>query len=191
MTHKDLDERRAYGRKWQAKRREGLANERWARREIRVRNRTTPPPTECAWVAGFFEGEGTVTITKAGKTRRCRPLVSLSSTDISAIDYLHERWPGNRRSFLPKSESGNVRMAHTWNLNSCERIECFLLDILPHIKTERVRQKIDVVLEDIRDRGLFQQQEDSIRRTDERRKIIRQMNAKGLESNIPLLQAPK
>lgn len=108
-----------------------------------------------------------------------RPLVTLSSTDRQCVDFFDDRWPGNRRTFLPK---GNARVAYTWNLNSGERIEIFLLDILPHIRTERVRQKITVVLDDIRDRGLYQQQPEIRGRSEQRRLLMRQLNAKGIES---------
>ena len=61
----------------------------------------------------------------------------------------------------------------------------FLLDILPQIRTQRVREKIEIVLTDIEDRGLYQQQPESRLRSEQRRLAIRKLNAKGKDSVMP------
>lgn len=155
---------------------------RWSDRERRLLVRSKFSDIELAWAAGHFEGEGTVTLTRGGRIMHVRPQVSLSSTDKSVQKFFHDRWPGSIRSFLPRSWSGNVRIAHTWVLGSGERIQGFLMDILPFIRTERVRQKIVVVLDDIRDRGLYQQQPDTRDRSRQRLALMRQLNAKGRDT---------
>lgn len=179
MPHLDPEKAKAYGREFQRKKRLRLAEERWRERAERLASRPPISPVDAAWAAGHFEGEGTVTLVRGGRVMHVRPLVSLSSTDKAAVDFFHDRWPGNRRSFVPKSVNGNNRMAHTWVLNSGERIQGFLLDILPQIRTERVRNKIRVVLEDIEDRGLYQQQPEAKIRSGQRREVMQRLNAKG------------
>lgn len=169
-------------RTWQAVRRMEKASERWAQRQARIDARPVIPPMDRAWAAGHFEGEGTVTLTKAGRIMHVRPLVSLASTDRSCRDFFNDRWPGNCCSRSPRSE--REREAFIWALNSGERIQIFLLDILPFIKTNRVRQKIEVLLDDIRDRGLYQQQIEIRGRSEQRRILMRQLNAKGAETLI-------
>jgi len=182
MPHKDREARKTYARLRARKLRAQCAMTRWAAREHRIAIRQPPPINELAWAAGCFEGEGTVTLTRAGRIMHVRPLVSLSSTDMQIVEFFNSRWPGNCRSFMPKSVSGNVRMAHTWNLNSGERIQCFLGDILPYVQTVRVRDKIAIVLEDIKDRGLYQQQPEVRARSAHRRSLIAALNAKGRAS---------
>jgi hypothetical protein len=104
---------------------------------------------------------------------------------MASVIFFNERWHGNTRSFMPKSATGNVRMAHTWSIGSGERIQMFLLDILPQIRTQRVREKIEIVLTDIEDRGLYQQQPESRLRSEQRRLAIRKLNAKGKDSVMP------
>jgi hypothetical protein len=185
MPRKTLDGRRKYAREYQKRRRALLATARWEARCARIESRKHVSDIDCAWAAGHFEGEGTVTLTRAGRIMYVRPQVSLSSTDVVNVEFFHERWPGYRRSFTPKRATGNVQVAHVWNLNSGERIQAFLLDILPQIRTARVRAKIEIVLADIKDRGLYQQQPEIRARSEHRRLAIRRLNAKGRAVLMP------
>ncbi len=179
MPHKDPAERKLYARDLARRLRKRRAIARMAARNARVKNRPKIRRADCIWAAGHFEGEGTVTLTKGGRIMNVRPCVTLSSTDRECTAFFQDRWPGHWRSFIPRSVTGNVRRAYTWTLSSGERIEIFLADILPHVRTQRVREKIEIVLADIRDRGLYQQQPESKVRSEERRKLIRSLNAKG------------
>lgn len=175
---------------WQERKRLEGATNRWNARNERLSARPKIADLDCAWAAGHFEGEGTVTITKGGRIMHVRPLVSLASTDRSCRDFFHDRWPGNCRSRLPRTD--REREAFIWTLNSGERIQGFLLDIFQFIRTDRVKHKIVVVLDDIQDRGLYQQQIEVRNRSDQRRRLIRAMNAKGsetlvVEGNVRLL----
>jgi hypothetical protein len=166
-------------------------------RDDRIANRPKISDLDCAWAAGHFEGEGTVTLTKGGRIMHVRPLIALASTDQSCRDFFHDRWPGNCRIVEPRTPTS--RMAFVWNLSSGERIQSFLFDVLPFIRTDRVRQKIEVVLNDIQDRGLYQQQPEVKSRSEQRRLLIRKLNAKGPDACIvigdirlflPIGQAP-
>lgn len=162
---------------WTERKRLQRAIDRWTERCVRIDARPKIPALDCAWAAGHFEGEGTVSLTKGGRIMHVRPLISLASTDKSCRDFFDNRWPGNCRTVSSRTEQS--REAFVWNLNSGERIQIFLLDILPFVRTDRVRQKITVVLDDIMDRGLYQQQPEIRDRSQQRRLLIRQLNAKG------------
>jgi hypothetical protein len=99
-----------------------------------------------SWAAGFFEGEGTVTITRSGRRGYTRPLVCLTSTDREVIDLFQARWPGVVRTYQPK---GNARIAHVWTLNVRPTIRAFLVELLPHLRTQRVQAKARLVIEDV------------------------------------------
>src|SRR5690242_14193138 len=66
------------------------------RRAVRMATRRTarPPDIELAWAAGMFEGEGTVTISAAGRHGYTRPVVTLANTDRQVVDFFQARWPG-------------------------------------------------------------------------------------------------
>jgi hypothetical protein len=99
-----------------------------------------------SWIAGVFEGEGTITITMAGKKGYTRPAVMLTSTDESMVAPFQKRWPGCIRRFTPP---GNSKPAVTWALSSRPSISRFLFDMHPFFKTERVRRKSELVQVDI------------------------------------------
>ncbi len=184
MPHQDLKKRRLYARDLSRRLRLRKAEKRWNDRAQRLINRTKPSIHICIWAAGHFEGEGTVTLTRGGRVMWVRPLVTLTSTDPEVIDFFCAYWPCARKIRYPQSKTGNVRPGHVWSLNSGERIQAFLTDILPHVVTKRVRDKIAIVLEDIQDRGLYQQQPESHLRSEQRRLSIRKLNAKGLDATV-------
>ena len=91
---------------------------------------------ECAWAAGFFDGEGSVSFAKvAGKHRYL--LVSVSCNARSGLERLH-RWWGGRLYFE------NSRRCNRWILRS-RQAEAFLRDIRPHISLKG--EVIDVAME--------------------------------------------
>lgn len=58
------------------------------------------------------------------------------------------------------------------------------MDMLPFIRTDRVKNKIIVLLDDIRDRGLYQQQSEIRGRSEQRRLLIRKLNSKGPDAFV-------
>lgn len=142
-----------------------------------------------SWAAGTFESEGTVTITRSGRRGYTRPLVMLTSTDLDMIGVFQKRWPGYIKRYQPK---GNARIAHTWTLNVRPSIARFLWDISPFLKTDRVRQKADLVLADIGARVQGAKGEDYLAECHERREAIRVLNKRGGRdrSMTPLLPPP-
>lgn len=129
-----------------------------------------------SWAAGTFESEGTVTITRCGRRGYTRPMVMLTSTDPEMINTFHDRWPGCVKQYRPK---GNARLAHTWALNVRPSIARFLWDIMPFLKTERVRRKAQLVLDDIGARVQGAKGADYLRECHDRREAIRALNKRG------------
>lgn len=100
--------------------------------------------TECIWAAGLFEGEGTVTLSSAGRRGYTRLAVIVASTDPEIIKFFHDRWPGVVRSFRPRS-TARARQAFEWRLSGPRAAE-FLCDIREYVRTGRVMAKIDLGL---------------------------------------------
>lgn len=103
------------------------------------------------WLAGHFEGEGTITIVRSRAKRYVytRAVVCLTSTDAQVPPFFHERWGGSLSWKQPK---GNARPALLWRIDTIPLVEGFLTEITPHLQTERVRQKAALVLLDVRER---------------------------------------
>lgn len=137
---------------------------------------TDVPAADWAWAAGMFEGEGTVTITRSGRRGYTRPLVVLTSTDRSVIDFFNERWPGCVKTYQPR---GNARVAHVWTLNVRPAIRDFLLHLLPHLRTERVRTKALLVIEDVDARAQGARSPEYLTRCHERRERVAELNRRG------------
>jgi hypothetical protein len=105
---------------------------------------------ELAWAAGLFEGEGTVSVLKNKKHGYTRPLATVTSTDAEVTAFFHERWPGTLRQIQPKSP--RARPATVWQLYSSVQVAAFIEQILPFIRTSRVREKMELVLMDANSR---------------------------------------
>jgi hypothetical protein len=100
--------------------------------------------SDLEWIAGHFEGEGTVTILNGGRLGNFKPAVSLASTDKEVIDILNSRWPAYIVG--PRRPTDNSRQVWTWRITGALRVHYFLMSIQPHIRTNRVRSKVSVVL---------------------------------------------
>ncbi len=161
-------QRKAYA----AKRRERLK----ARRR-RIAGRRRPPRVDCIWAAGHFEGEGTVSIVSNGARPFGRPVASLCSTDFSMVDVFQTHWPGHVQRVTHRS--GRARDLYVWRINTLDGIECFLLDIKPFLKSERVRVKAALLLQDVRERAELLRTPQVQQRMRERHMKMRSLNKRG------------
>ena len=130
-----------------------------------------------AWFAGLFEGEGTITITRSGRRGYTRPLVQLMMTDFDVVEMFAARWPGGVLwTMQPK---GNARLALGWRLQSRPGIRHFLADLGPEFRTERVRIKAALLLEDIDARVQGIKDPAYLVACNERREKMRALNKRG------------
>jgi hypothetical protein len=118
-----------------------------ARRELRLQE-WTPEVSEMdlAWAAGIFEGEGTVTLNSMGSKPYTRLVACLTSTDKEIALFFSERWAG-KLYLVDMVKRGMLNAKDAW----CWRQECakgaiFLAQILPFVRTRRVREKIALAL---------------------------------------------
>lgn len=183
------DEEREHVRAGQRRRHIKYAAEKRLKRTMdrvaRVEARPKIGSLDCAWAAGLFEGEGTVTLS-ANKAMRVRPSISVPNTDREVVEFFHRRWGGSIRNHQP---SGNARLVHVWGLSSGEPIECFIRDMLPFIRTRRVRDKMEIVLQDVVDRFANVQRGKVYERSLDRMATIRELNRRGKPMR-PLLMPP-
>ena len=90
---------------------------------------------ELAWAAGFFEGEGSVRISKASYRNYGALIVSVTNTDLSTIEFLHDRWGGS----VHAAASIPPRRAY-WRWTCASWLGAiFLEQILPYMRTNKYR----------------------------------------------------
>jgi len=137
-------------------------------------------PLDAAWIAGLFEGEGTITISTGGRSGYTRPVICLTSTDLQMIDILNKIWPGYIRTFVPNTKSKNAKTAQTWVLNSGLKCFQFARDVLPYIRTERVRKKFEILIEYMQDAHPYNRDPDRKIRQQGRLQQMRELNRRGI-----------
>ena len=101
--------------------------------------------SEAAWGAGFFEGEGSVRISKPAKPNKnlgylC---VDIPNTDRMLVRWFSLRWGGK---LTPYERNGNRRPYWRWRVYALEA-RAFLGDIKAHIVSTRVLEKVQLAFD--------------------------------------------
>jgi hypothetical protein len=94
-------------------------------------------PEELAWAAGMFEGEGSVRVNVPTRRNLGALLVDIANTDAEIVAFFQARWPGYMR---PVRGTGNRRDFYVWRAAALVAAR-FLNDVLPYLRTARVREK--------------------------------------------------
>jgi len=124
-----------FERRWQKRKQEQAA---------RLASRPDWPPTDLAWVAGLFEGEGTATLVNSGRWGHVRSVVMVTSTDPAILEPFQHMWPGRMYHRHPRTPKESE--AWTWSAEG-ETMMAFLLDVRPHLRRPRMAEKFDLILE--------------------------------------------
>ncbi len=90
-----------------------------------------------AWATGFWEGEGTVLITKS----RMVLSVEMTQVDIQPITLFQQVWGGNVYSYPKKGSSW--RAYQRWVVHG-PGAAAFLIDIRPFVMRQIMLQKVDL-----------------------------------------------
>ena len=101
--------------------------------------------SEIAYTAGFFDGEGSISLVRQRVDRFHSPQVSVASTDQEALRWLQKRWGGNIVTKQPRKPAHSV--SYDWRLTD-RRALTFLRLIRPFLVIERKIRRIDLLLND-------------------------------------------
>lgn len=112
-------------------------------------------PRELSWAAGFFEGEGSVRISKPAARNWGSLAVDVPNTDEELVRWFAARWGG---SVSEHRAVGRRRRYWRWRISS-KQAAIFLRAIRPYVVSARVAQRID--------HGLAFQEQKEQRRSDE------------------------
>ncbi len=112
---------------------------------IALRRIPQPSNDDRHWAAGLFEGEGTITMTGLGKRKPhlTYSRVTVGNTDFQVVDFFYIRWGGSLRK---RKKIPGKKQAYEWTCAGSQTW-IFLNDILPFIRTARVRQKAHLLVE--------------------------------------------
>jgi len=102
---------------------------------------------EIAWLAGFFEGEGSIILSKPtlrgdGRYSTGRVLITISNTDLALLGPFSSRYGGK---VILHERSRGRGFTHRWSCPGPSELG-FLQDILPHL-VGRKREKVGIALE--------------------------------------------
>lgn len=96
-----------------------------------------------AWAAGFFEGEGSISIQISNRFHTVWVRIEVSQVDIEPLEWLNARWPGKIYYF---DRGHNKSPVYVWRRATRKAVE-FLRDIRPFLARRRVIERIDLALE--------------------------------------------
>ena len=99
---------------------------------------------ELAWSAGFFDGEGSVSIARATKQNLGSLAVAVSQIDREPLDWMAGEWGGRVRRVTGKR--ADQREAWVWTIYANQAL-AFLTAIEPHIRLDRNRERIALARE--------------------------------------------
>jgi hypothetical protein len=95
-----------------------------------------------AWIAGFFDGEGSVMLSKTDAGMACK--VSVSQKRPAVLQWLHSVFGGSMRHFARKTLRGLDSEAGEWALHGHTGPKVFLKIIRPYTRVKS--EEIDVAL---------------------------------------------
>src|SRR5579872_6608356 len=101
--------------------------------------------SELAWMAGVFEGEGSIRINGVYSNSWACLICDLVSTDAQMVEPFQRYWPGHYKQYV-KHRQANRKDFWRWRI-AAVRAESFLMTIQPHFRTDRVRRKAALALE--------------------------------------------
>lgn len=85
---------------------------------------------EIGWIAGIFEGEGSITFTGRNGVR-----VSLGSTDGDVVETLHRLFPVN--GVYRYEKKNRIKPLYVWRADDKRNVEKFLRLVLPFLHSRR------------------------------------------------------
>ncbi|WP_445505561.1 LAGLIDADG family homing endonuclease [Niallia sp. 03091] len=100
---------------------------------------------EAAYVAGIIDGEGSITLTKMHKGENRRPCLTITSTDIELLTYLHSLIGGtivNKKNYKPNQH----KKAYTLFIKKKEDVFSTLEKIYPFLRIHKKKRRVQWIL---------------------------------------------
>lgn len=91
-----------------------------------------------SYLAGFFDGEGCISLIRIGKTKYFQIVATITNTDLSILEKIKERFGGDIH--MGKKIKPNHKDRYAWRVSSKSAYN-FLLEIYPYsiMKQDRIK----------------------------------------------------
>ncbi|MCH1625747.1 LAGLIDADG family homing endonuclease [Fredinandcohnia quinoae] len=101
---------------------------------------------EAAYIAGIIDGEGSISLTRMHKKEHRRPCISIASTDLELLTYIHRLTGGyinNKRNYRPNIHKDS----YTLSIKKKEEVFYTLQQIVPFLRVNKKRNRAIWILE--------------------------------------------
>ncbi|KKN48919.1 hypothetical protein LCGC14_0648170 [marine sediment metagenome] len=146
--------------------------------------REVSSPLWASYVAGLFDGDGTVVISYNSEKRRYQQLVvSVSNTFVPVLGKLKSIYGGSIDSLGQPRRNLRAKFCYQWKLTGRQKQLCFLQDILPYVIIKRQRVELGLAfLQLVRSQGASKERLDPLEVTQRHvvAEALRVLNKRGI-----------
>lgn len=96
------------------------------------------PSLSWPWIAGFFDGEGSVSYYKSGPKGYPQTRISIASTDRFVLEAI-QSFTGVGAILPQKKADGRHKQLWAWHVGKGSDVEAVLLGMLPHLVVQKDR----------------------------------------------------
>ena len=148
-------------------------------------NVLVPDELEKAYIGGFFDGEGCVTLSRdASKSEGGYSLsVLISNTNISVLEFICKFY---RAKLTPIKPRGNSKPSFQWCIKSRKAMR-FLEDVLPHLKVKAEVAKLGIYFQRTKKKTFYPQgglKEDEVKFRLAVKEQFRHLNRRGAMQGV-------
>ncbi len=113
-------------------------------RGLRKGNNIVLKDTECAWLAGIIDGEGSIGLSKIerGNKTFIAPVITITNTNKPLMDKVCAVYPNG--NIYSRQRESNLKICYDWQLSKVNDVSNFLEQIFPFLAAKR--DKAEVVL---------------------------------------------
>lgn len=99
--------------------------------------------TEIAWLAGYIDGDGSISISKKSGRRFSSLIVAIDSTDRELLEYVQSLVGGS--IIAKKKYQDHHRQAHTWRLLGARNIIDLMTQIAPYLRCPCKKARAELI----------------------------------------------
>ena len=103
--------------------------------------------TEAAWLAGYIDGDGCISLSHKGRKWRT-PIIAIDSADKELLDRVVELL-GGTVILKPKTKDRH-RQVYTWRLYGTEKVICTLTELLPYLQCNFKKTRANMLVDEWR-----------------------------------------
>lgn len=99
--------------------------------------------TETAWLAGYIDGDGSISISRKTGRRFGSLIIAIDSTDLEILEYVQDLVGGN--IVRKKKYADHHRQAYTWRLLGANNIIDLCTQVAPYLKCNAKKARAELI----------------------------------------------